>query len=113
MKKALIFNYIPLGVDVVISDGEDGFFVASCPSLKGCHSQGETIRGALDNIEDAILGYLFADEKEVPRTEYVLESGSYRSTTGYVGTWVSPAVATSAEISKIQYTSPHGRLVAT
>ena len=28
----------------------------SCPALPGCHSQGDTIEEALENIKDAIRG---------------------------------------------------------
>jgi predicted RNase H-like HicB family nuclease len=30
----------------------------SCPELPGCHSQGETVDEAVENIRDAIEGYL-------------------------------------------------------
>ncbi|MBI4625629.1 MAG: type II toxin-antitoxin system HicB family antitoxin [Verrucomicrobia bacterium] len=30
----------------------------SCPELPGCHSQGTTVNEALENIRDAIAGYL-------------------------------------------------------
>lgn len=30
----------------------------SCPELPGCHSQGATVAEALENIRDAIQGYL-------------------------------------------------------
>jgi predicted RNase H-like HicB family nuclease len=43
---------------VLISDGEDGWFVVECPSLPGCVSQGRTIEEALENIKDAIQGCL-------------------------------------------------------
>ena len=43
---------------VVIEQDEDGAFVASCPALPGCISQGKTRREALANIRDAIAGYL-------------------------------------------------------
>jgi predicted RNase H-like HicB family nuclease len=43
---------------VLISEGEDGWFVVECPSLPGCVSQGRTIEQALDNIKDAIQGCL-------------------------------------------------------
>ncbi len=43
---------------VLISDGEDGWLVVECPSLPGCVSQGRTIEEALENIKDAIQGYL-------------------------------------------------------
>ena len=37
---------------------EDGWEVASCPTLPGCHSQGRTRGEALANIREAIRGYL-------------------------------------------------------
>ena len=39
---------------VIIYPGEDGYWVAECPSLPGCLSQGETEAQALENIKDAI-----------------------------------------------------------
>ena len=33
---------------------EDGYFVAHCPALPGCHSQGDTEQEALNNIKEAI-----------------------------------------------------------
>jgi antitoxin HicB len=43
---------------VVIEQDEDGAFVAECPSLPGCVSQGQTRAEALGNIRDAITGYV-------------------------------------------------------
>ena len=43
---------------VVFQRDEDGWEVASCPTLPGCHSQGRTREEALDNIREAIRGYL-------------------------------------------------------
>jgi antitoxin HicB len=43
---------------VVITEDEDGEFVAECPSLPGCISQGKTREAAIENIQDAIKGYL-------------------------------------------------------
>ena len=43
---------------VVFERDEDGWEVASCPTLPGCHSQGRTRREALDNVREAIRGYL-------------------------------------------------------
>ena len=43
---------------VLIEQDEDGVFVAECPSLPGCISQGSTRNEALENINDAIKGYL-------------------------------------------------------
>ena len=43
---------------VVISEGEDGWYVVECPSIPGCVSQGKTIEEARGNIKDAIQGCL-------------------------------------------------------
>ena len=43
---------------VFIEQDEDGVFVAECPSLPGCVSQGRTRDEAIVNIKDAIAGYL-------------------------------------------------------
>ena len=45
---------------VVISPGEDGYWVAECPSLPGCISQGETREKAIKNIKEAITAYIEA-----------------------------------------------------
>jgi len=43
---------------ILIEQDEDGVYVAECPSLPGCISQGNTRKEAIDNIQDAIKGYL-------------------------------------------------------
>jgi len=45
---------------VIIYPGEDGYWVAECPSLPGCISQGETKEEAIANIREAIQGYVAA-----------------------------------------------------
>lgn len=45
-------------VRILIEQDEDGIFVAECPSLPGCVSQGKTRKEAVENIQDAIRGYL-------------------------------------------------------
>ena len=50
-------NFGGIGDDiqkVVIERDEDGAYIASCPALQGCYSQGDTIEEALENIKDAI-----------------------------------------------------------
>ena len=42
---------------VKIEAGEDGYFVASCPGLPGCFSQGATYDEAVENITEAIEAY--------------------------------------------------------
>ncbi len=48
---------------VLIEQDEDGAFVAECPALPGCISQGSTRDEALHNIKDAIAGYLASLQK--------------------------------------------------
>lgn len=43
---------------ILIERDEDSIFVAECTSLPGCISQGKTRKEALDNIKDAIKGYI-------------------------------------------------------
>ena len=43
---------------VLIEQDEDGVYVAEVPALPGCISQGETRTEAIDNIKEAIAGYL-------------------------------------------------------
>lgn len=43
---------------VIEKDPEAGGYVAYCPTLKGCVSQGETEQEALENIKDAIKTYI-------------------------------------------------------
>jgi predicted RNase H-like HicB family nuclease len=45
---------------VILYPGENGFWVAECPSLPGCISQGETKENAIKNIREAIEGYVLA-----------------------------------------------------
>jgi predicted RNase H-like HicB family nuclease len=49
---------------VLIFPGEDGYWVAECPSLPGCISQGKTRDEAISNIKNAIQGYIKALEED-------------------------------------------------
>ncbi len=43
---------------ILIEQDEDGVFVATCPALPGCISQGKSQTEARVNMVDAIAGYL-------------------------------------------------------
>ena len=45
-------------LEVILEKDEDGYYVASCPAIKGCHSQGRTKKEALANVREAVLGCL-------------------------------------------------------
>jgi predicted RNase H-like HicB family nuclease len=49
---------------VLIYRGEDGYYVAECPSLPGCVSQGKSKEEAIANIKEAIEGYILALEND-------------------------------------------------
>lgn len=49
---------------VIIYKGEDGYWVAECPTLPGCISQGKTIEKAIGNIREAVKAYIEALVKD-------------------------------------------------
>lgn len=49
---------------VLVYTGEDGYWVAECPSLPGCISQGKTKEEVIENIREAIHGYILALEED-------------------------------------------------
>jgi predicted RNase H-like HicB family nuclease len=60
---------------VVLYPGEDGYWVAECPSLPGCVTQGRTKDEALSNAKEAIQGYVAAlVEDHLPVPEDRLET---------------------------------------
>jgi antitoxin HicB len=63
---------------VLVEQDEDGVFVAEVPALPGCISQGFTRDEAIENIKEAIAGYLESLEAHnepvpPPITEEVVE----------------------------------------
>ena len=60
---------------VSLEPDEDGYIVASCPQLPGCHSQGRSKPEALKNISEAIRGYIASMQRhgeEIPTIEWEL-----------------------------------------
>ena len=58
----MIFN-------ITIERDEDGVWIAECPSISGCVSQGETKDAAVENVKDAIkLCLEVRAEKGLPLT---------------------------------------------
>jgi predicted RNase H-like HicB family nuclease len=50
---------------IVIEPGEDGYYVAHCPALKSCWSQGKTREEALKNVREAIDLFLEPSPSEL------------------------------------------------
>lgn len=53
---------------ILEEDAEDGGYVIECPALPGCASQGDTVEEALENIKEAIRGWLKAEYGRIPET---------------------------------------------
>ena len=74
------WHHEPMRYRVIIEPDEDGVFVAECPTLPGCISQGNTREEAIANIRDAIAGYVQSLDKHnepipLPITEEIVEVG--------------------------------------
>lgn len=44
--------------NIIIEKDEDGWFIATVPSLPGCHTQAQSLDNLLDRIREAIALYL-------------------------------------------------------
>lgn len=53
---------------VTLTNAEDGWIVAECPALPGCVSQGKSEKEALDNIKEAIVAWLWAEDQKAMAT---------------------------------------------
>ncbi|MBM3294661.1 MAG: type II toxin-antitoxin system HicB family antitoxin [Candidatus Aminicenantes bacterium] len=59
---------------ITMHQDEDGMFIAECPSIPGCLSQGKTRKEAEKNIKDAIKECLeVRAEKGMPLTVSISE----------------------------------------
>ncbi len=47
---------------VIVEQDEAGWYVAECPALKACYTQGKTYEEALENIKD-VIGLCLEDLK--------------------------------------------------
>jgi len=66
-----IYNYT-----VILEKESDGGYHAFCPTLKGCHSQGDSFEEAIKNIAEAIELYiesLRADNQSIPREDLIFK----------------------------------------
>jgi len=58
-------------IHVHVEEDETGYFVAEIPALPGCLSQGKTKKEALENVREAIEGWLevMESKKKYPKEE--------------------------------------------
>lgn len=52
---------------VVLEPQKEGGYTVTVPNLPGCISEGETVEEAIENIKDAISGYLTVYERKLKR----------------------------------------------
>jgi len=64
---------------VVLQEAEEGGYILSCPALPGCHSQGDSMQEALENIKEAMIGCLESLAEE--RTRLLGTAGRIRDKT--------------------------------
>ena len=49
---------------VTLEQAEDGWIVVECPALPGCVSQGKDEKEAPENIKEAIIAWLWAEDQK-------------------------------------------------
>ncbi len=47
-----------LKLKIIVEQGEQGGYIAHCPELKGCWTQGTTLKELAKNIAEAVSGCL-------------------------------------------------------
>ena len=58
--------------DILIEEGEDGYFIASVPALPGCHTQAKSLDILMRRVRDAIRSYLDTSMENVhPRIKVI------------------------------------------
>ena len=60
---------------VIVEQDEAGYFVAECPALKACYTQGKTYEEVMENIKDVIalcLADLKTKGKKIPRQPEII-----------------------------------------
>jgi predicted RNase H-like HicB family nuclease len=60
-----------LAFNVVIERDEDGFYVASVPELRGCHTQARSLDTLMDRIREAIDLCIEEQGRPISTTEFV------------------------------------------
>ena len=60
-----------MGFDVVIEKDSEGWYVASVPALKGCHTQARSLDALMKRIREAIALCLEVRGEEAEGLEFV------------------------------------------
>jgi predicted RNase H-like HicB family nuclease len=57
--------------NVVIEKDSDGYFVASIPNLRGCHTQAKSLDILMERIQEAAELCLEFENQDIPSPEFV------------------------------------------
>ncbi len=57
--------------NIIIEQDEDGFFVASVPKLRGCHTQAKSLDVLMKRIKEAIELCLEVEELQVETPRFI------------------------------------------
>ena len=57
--------------NVIVERDEEGYYVASFPKLRGCHTQARSLDQLMDRIREAILLYLEVERDAGATTEFI------------------------------------------
>lgn len=66
-----------LSYKVILEPCEEGGYTVYVPSLPGCISEGDTYKEALENIKDAIKGWIEVSKEygdKIPPSDTIVES---------------------------------------
>ena len=55
---------------VLVEKDEDGYYIASVPTLPGCHTQARSLDELMERVKEAIEAYLGA-EKDIEISEFI------------------------------------------
>lgn len=57
--------------NVIIEHDSDGYFIASVPELKGCHTQAKSLDTLMERIKEAIELCLEVESEKVSNVQFV------------------------------------------
>lgn len=57
--------------NIIIEQDEDGFFVASVPELRGCHTQAKSLDVLMSRIKEAVELCLEVEESQIQTPRFV------------------------------------------
>ncbi len=56
---------------VIVERDEDGYYVATVPELRGCHTQAKSLDTLMKRVREAIAVCLEVEKGAAPRNEFI------------------------------------------